>query len=383
MFCVQTTANASTRKKIKQKKQELKVLETDIKKSKKLIQEVKKQEETILEELSTLDKEIEAQWKRLEEARKKWTQVELQLLAAKKNYQKQKKLMETLQRKVESRLRALYKTGTIGILNIIFAAETVPEIFSRQTYLEHLLEHDKEIRKKYIQELNKAKAIKDELQKQSNALKEAALKIEQEALILEAKKKEKKQLLDKLMEEGEGYKNRLAELRKSRESLKNLLKELRKKAKVEQKRWVEHSFKKVMSSRINFVKQKGDLEPPLYGTITKKTPDGKKVRGILIAAPWGSKVRAFYDGKVIYAGSLKGYGNVIILDHGHDFMSLVAQLSVIFSDVGDRVREGDVIGLSGSGIWIPEGIYFELRWKDKALDPIQWINPSWLKMKSN
>ncbi len=378
--CQHAPARTSTYKQIKQKKKELKTVEKGIKEKKKLINEVKKKERSLLEELENLDKDIEKQWHKLEEARRKWTEVELEFLKAREVFQKQKALLDDLQKKVESRLRGLYETGTIGTLNIIFAAETVPEIYSRQAYLKKLLAHDKEVRKRYLKELERVKAVKDDLQFKSNLFKKAALKMEQETLQLEAKKEEKKKLLQRLIQQGEDYSQNLAELQQARQSLKALLKELRKQAWLERKRREKQRLKAALSSGASLVKQKGDLEPPVYGAITRKTPAGKKVRGVLIAAPWGSNVTAFFDGQVVYAGSLKGYGNVIILDHGDGFMSLVAQLSVLFRQVGDMVHEGDVIGLSGSGPWIPEGVYFELRWEDKTLNPLPWFNPSWLKV---
>ncbi len=376
------SARVSTYSQIKQKKKELQEVEKGIKQNKKLIKEIKKEKKSLLDELADLDQEIEKQWRELEEARKKWTQVELELLKVKEKYREQKNLLDQLQKRVESRLRSLYETGTVGTLNIIFAAQTVPEIYSRQTYLKHLLSHDKEIRKLYAAKLEEVRAVRDDLQFKSDAFKAAALRMEDEALQLEAKKEEKKKLLQKLMEQGESYEENLAELNEAKRSLQALLKELRKQAWLERKRREQQRLKAALSSGASLVKQKGDLEPPVYGNISKKTASGKKVRGILISAPWGSDVRAFFDGQVVYAGSLKGYGNVIILDHGDGFMSLVAQLSVLFRQVGDMVHEGDVIGLSGSGPWVAEGVYFELRWEDKTLNPIPWLNPSLLKVKT-
>jgi len=258
----------------------------------------------------------------------------------------------------------------------------VPETYSRQAYLKHLLAHDREVRQQYMAKLEEVEAIRDDLQFKSNAFRAAALKMEEEALQLESKKEQKRKLLQKLTEQGESYKENLAELTQAKKSLQSLLKNLRKKAWLERKRREQQRLKAALSSGANLVKQKGDLEPPVYGAISKRTASGKKVRGILISAPWGSDVRAFFDGQVIYAGSLKGYGNVIIVDHGDGFMSLVAQLSVLFKQVGDMVHEGDVIGLSGSGPWIDEGVYFELRWENKTLNPIPWLNPSLLKVRS-
>lgn len=75
-----------------------------------------------------------------------------------------------------------------------------------------------------------------------------------------------------------------------------------------------------------------------------------------------------------YSGKLRGYGKVIILDHGGGYLSLVGQACELFKKEGEEVREGDLIGLTGGGPWIDEGIYFEIRKHGKYEDPLAWID---------
>jgi septal ring factor EnvC (AmiA/AmiB activator) len=98
--------------------------------------------------------------------------------------------------------------------------------------------------------------------------------------------------------------------------------------------------------------------------------------GIEIAAERGEPVRAVHTGRVAYAGWFKGYGNVLIIDHGEHFYSVYAHLEEIFKSMGNSVEAGDVVATAGdSGPMGGSGLHFELRHRDRALDPMEWLQP--------
>ena len=76
---------------------------------------------------------------------------------------------------------------------------------------------------------------------------------------------------------------------------------------------------------------------------------------------------------MVFADWLKGYGWVIVLDHGDGFMSLYGHTQTLLKDVGDMVRQGDIIALVGqSGGQANSGLYFEIRHKGRAVNPVKW-----------
>jgi septal ring factor EnvC (AmiA/AmiB activator) len=96
--------------------------------------------------------------------------------------------------------------------------------------------------------------------------------------------------------------------------------------------------------------------------------------GIHIQTDASADARSVYAGKVIFAEWFKGFGQLIIINHGGGYHSLYGNLSEIFSKVGDIIKESHVIGRVGtSGILNAPGIYFEIRYKGKPLDPMQWL----------
>jgi septal ring factor EnvC (AmiA/AmiB activator) len=96
-------------------------------------------------------------------------------------------------------------------------------------------------------------------------------------------------------------------------------------------------------------------------------------QGWLIAASPGDGVRSIAHGRVAYADWLRGYGLLLILDHGDGFMSLYGQNESLRVEVGDWVEAGDLISTVGQGALGRTGLYFELRRAGKAVDPAGWI----------
>jgi murein hydrolase activator len=96
--------------------------------------------------------------------------------------------------------------------------------------------------------------------------------------------------------------------------------------------------------------------------------------GINVRAKKGTSVKAVFDGKVLYAGELEGYGNLVIIGHGREYHSLYGHLDSIKVTVNNVVKTGKVIALSGdSGSLEGDILYFELRKNGKPIEPIRWF----------
>ena len=101
----------------------------------------------------------------------------------------------------------------------------------------------------------------------------------------------------------------------------------------------------------------------------------KGQNGIEIKAPLGAEVRAVLPGKVLYADWFKGFGNVMIIDHGDQTFTVSGYCSQLLRKAGDVVSEGEAIALVGSaGSLKGPCLYFEIRHKGKPQDPMEWIS---------
>ena len=97
--------------------------------------------------------------------------------------------------------------------------------------------------------------------------------------------------------------------------------------------------------------------------------------GVIIKAERGEPIRAVHDGRILYASWLKGYGNMIIIDHGESYYTVYAHAEELFATKGDIIEKGEVVATVGdTGSLIEPGLHFEVRHHGKPVDPLQWIN---------
>jgi len=112
----------------------------------------------------------------------------------------------------------------------------------------------------------------------------------------------------------------------------------------------------------------------VQGRFGAQRPDGGVWRGIVLLAEEGEPVRAIAPGKVVYANWLKGFGNMMIVDHGQDWMSIYAYNQSLLKSVGDAVTAGQTLATVGAtGGQVQAGLYFEIRQKGVPVNPLLWL----------
>ena len=128
-----------------------------------------------------------------------------------------------------------------------------------------------------------------------------------------------------------------------------------------------------------FARLKGRLSPPVRGELANRfgsprSGGGVLWKGLFISARAGEEVRAVADGRVVFADWLRGFGNLLIIDHGDAFMSLYGNNEALYKRVGDIIHGGEPVAAVGnSGGNADSGLYFELRHQGRPLDPLDWV----------
>ncbi|MDB5775404.1 MAG: protease [Herbaspirillum sp.] len=127
-----------------------------------------------------------------------------------------------------------------------------------------------------------------------------------------------------------------------------------------------------------FVALRGKLRLPVRGDLVGKfgarRGDGGAWKGWFIRAAEGSEVKAVAAGRVVYADWLRGFGNLIIIDHGKRYMTIYGNNQAVLKRPGDLVKAGEVIAAAGnSGGNEQSGLYFEMRHEGRAFDPLGWV----------
>lgn len=130
-------------------------------------------------------------------------------------------------------------------------------------------------------------------------------------------------------------------------------------------------------ARVPFAAQKSGMRLPVAGQVVGQFGGergaGARWRGVFIQTHAGRNVRAIASGRVVYANWLRGFGNMIIVDHGDSFMSIYGSAEALLKQSGERVKQGEAIATTGaSGGSELTGIYFELRHKGEPINPMKW-----------
>ena len=128
----------------------------------------------------------------------------------------------------------------------------------------------------------------------------------------------------------------------------------------------------------NFARLKGSLRLPTRGAVTNRfgsaRQEGSNWKGLFIRAGAGSEVKAIAGGRVVFSDWMRGFGNLLIVDHGDSYLTIYGNNDSLLKQVGDAVRGGDTVASVGNSGGNPEsGLYFELRHQGQPLDPLKWV----------
>jgi septal ring factor EnvC (AmiA/AmiB activator) len=361
---------ASSGKDIDQMKQTASSIVDEIEKSEARVLHIKKEERAILNRLNDIDL-------RLNGYRQRMRRLKSDLKILDKKIAENSAAMDLLARKIEAnevyaakRLVALYKLTWLGHMPALGSAETLYDFVARKSNLERILIHDQ-------------KAIKD-LVESRQALQTHLQTIHDQ----KQKKRAVQKQLDQQIKNISNEKNSRAGLLKKIRSQHSLelaaIEALKKTAQALDRRM--RSFATRQESALPegqpFFASKGLLNMPVEGKIVSFFGPFKNTkynvvnyqRGINIKADRGEPIQAVYAGRVLFANWFKGYGNMIILDHGDHYYTVYAHAEEVFKAQGELVEAGEVIATVGdSGSMTGPALHFEVRHHGKPEDPLNWI----------
>jgi septal ring factor EnvC (AmiA/AmiB activator) len=272
---------------------------------------------------------------------------------------------------IEKTLVTLYKFGRLDFFQFLLQARDIESYASESKHLTILARSQDEVVTGFLaslEELRTAESALESKQRDLGAMARAA-NLKRQELDTEARKSAT--LVREIRRNRETFKQTLAELSESAEELQKLMN------KIIAQEWV------LPAAFIPLYERKGKLPWPLEGRVItpfgfEKHPDFKTVvmnKGVEISpARDKSLILSIHTGKVVYADYFQGYGNLLIVDHGMTYYTLYGHCAEFLAAVGDMVRAGQPVAMVGdSGSLKGECLYFEIRYKTKALDPLQWL----------
>ena len=341
------------------------------------LKDAERQERELLNELEELEVEFAGLEDRLVEIEDQVGRVGAKMATGDKEITALNRSLKSTQKYLSSRLRALYTTRQGGMLQILLKAESIPDLVKRYRYLTLILENDhrslldfKEQRAQLVErqeQLSLNRAELEELREQLSRQKKEYGEVKRKKISLLMQVHNKKELY-------------LAMIKRQEESHQKLLKEVAVNSEAADQ--VEPG-EKVTRNWPDFENRKGKIPRPTAGKITDgfgRVPGRFNAyttrHGVIFAVAPGAEIKAVMDGEVLHVGWLKGFGNIIIVNHGNRYYTLTGGLSGITHKTGQWVHQGEVIGMVPKGsVKDKKDIYFEIRHGGQALDPADWLGP--------
>lgn len=340
-----------------------------VEEEKQALQEKEMTKRSILGDLYSVNKDL----KKLNSDKSK---VERGLKTAAENVEAMSRLIVQLEHKISNqrerlraRMKALSKVQGQGVARLVFASQSSGELDANLRIFRIITERDFRLLKAYRDNVSVLAAQKERLAKQEQKY----------AVLKKTLDKQERTLAEQVSKKSEMLKtvdtSRLLHLAKiKRLRLQSI-----------QSKSNETELKKISALedllRPQLFERKGDLRPPVVGSIRQKygllgDEENTKIRfkGTLFEVKPGDRVQAIFAGSVKYSGWMKGYGRTVIIDHGDHYFSVYANLGELDVDEGDSVTEGHVLGSAASrASFLGEGLYFELRHFSEPEDPIKWL----------
>lgn len=354
------------------KENQIKSIEKDLSHEKEQYLQFNQKEKGLLDQLSDIEKEVN-------EKKTVINSLGETLQSAQAELKRQREVLKGIEASfggmksvLNKRLVAFYKYAERSYLRVFTGSNDLNQLNHMTKYLKVILDKD-------LATIRKA-SKEQQTYKQQVALVERQLKdissMEQEesgkVLSLKADLDRKVILLSQIHREKEFYETAVKELGSAAENLKDTIRTLDSRE--------EHVAEKSSSPLPSgFADLKGRLLLPVGGKIVKDIRgSGNNIlsahKGVYIDSAFGADVRSVYQGRVDYSGQLKGFGQVVVINHGSRYFTVSAYLSHRNKSEGDIVRNGEIIGQVGeTGLATGSGLYFEIRKGDSNLDPLKWL----------
>ncbi|HEY9130909.1 MAG TPA: peptidoglycan DD-metalloendopeptidase family protein [Dyella sp.] len=309
--------------------------------------------------------------KSLREADQALAEKQKQLDALQQQRSELKKNLDGQKAAIADLLRAAYTLGRGSDLRLLLGDEDIARIAQALTYSQYFQQDRVRRVEQLMGDLARLQDLEASIQTEQQALKDTRAQREEQSRQLQRQRAEQQKLVAQTDAQYKDQAQRLAALKQNEQSLNDLVAKLQK-AIEEAEREAERAARAnpagpTPSPGKGLANIRGNLPWPANGTVNTYG------NGVLIKAAGGSDVRAVARGRVVYAAFLRGYGMLVILNHGGGLLSMYGNNETLLRGVGDQVEAGQPVGTAAAPTGVNTGVYFELRQNNKPVDPRNWL----------
>jgi septal ring factor EnvC (AmiA/AmiB activator) len=257
--------------------------------------------------------------------------------------------------------------GEQEYLKLLLNNDDPNQVARELRYYEYIARDRAATLKSLRRSLAQLRGVTDQARRKSDEI--AGLRAEEQSQRrnLERDKRTRQQMLQKIALQLKQQRSEIGRLQKNESRLSSLVGKL------------AHVLPDAKRGETAFRSLRGKLALPVKGVLrnqygTRRPENNLKWTGWFLRAPANQPVKAVAAGRVVYADWLRGFGNLLIIDHGDGYMSLYGNNETLYKQVGDTLRGEDIVAAVGSsGGNEDSGLYFELRFEGKPFDPKPWI----------
>lgn len=365
--------SSSLKEEIVHERERLEQLNKEIQEAQQKAQRVEQKHGSVLKNIEKLDRELYRHKKDRKKIDRQIKEKDAEVATLTTRIQTLEEDIHSHQAAVAARLRLLYTEGRTGYLKPLFTAESFADMSSRLDFLTWVAQREATLVRQFQENIDSLNRLKE----QETQTREALLTLQEETKKniqdIAGLKRNKRTILVSLSREKTAYERTVEDLQRSAEQVDRLVKELDQRFQLAQARLRRlpgkvpslGSFLWPAAGKV--VSYFGRQKHPTYDTFINK-------KGIEIQVQEGSPFQTVAAGQVVYADWLKGYGLVVIVDHGNGFYSLYAHASKLLVKENDKVEAGHTLGETGeTGLAQEDTLYFELRKGTTPIDPLKWL----------
>lgn len=363
-----------SRSQIETYQQRQKNLRREIEMGRQEVKEFTRKESNTIERLNSLERAISKSKKRTAALQKEIKSLDRKIAQASKTSAQLKRRIQHNQEFVARRLVAMYKMNRLGKFHLLASAGSMQEFIQRQSALSRILAQDEKMRRELLENQNALEVSRVKLEAHKALQKDSAAEYQEHIRSMSRDRSLRKRLLADIRSQKALELAAIEALTQAADELDSEIKSLsgNMAAVGVEKKGVQLTFSTYKGLLIMPVK--GRIVH-LFGPYKNRKYNVTNFRsGIDIKAERGEPIRAVFQGKVIYSGWFKGYGNMVIIDHGKNYYTIYAHLEEIFKSKGDAVETREVIATVGdTGSLEGAKLYFEVRHHGKPQNPLEWL----------
>ena len=349
-------------KDLTQKKKDLKDIKKELSLTKEKKKKIQAKETSILESLLAMETELYRKEKELKQTEARLARTKERLQQTKNQIAQLNQGMGRTKEALFLRLIALYKMERMPPETFLLTSTSYLELLRIDKFLRTVIHFDSRLIDTYRYQVGLKSRFQEELIQDQFQWERTISEMEEKKNEIEQVRKTKQALLKSIQSQKVVYQKVIGELEARAKELQTLINKLER----------EKSLLAYGKSKPESLK--GKLSPPVQGKVISLFKE-KGQNGIEIKAPMGAEIRAVLPGKVLYADWFKGFGNVVIMDHGDHTFTISGYASELLKREGDIVSQGETIARVGSaGSLKGPCLYFEIRYQGKPQDPMHWIS---------